>query len=386
MDTRTYVPKICSNCDATSNLRNCARCGQVGYCSKECQRADWPNHKASCKMLSKVKNCAEKAENGTGSPRDVLSEIVRGIKRSGSEMSYLTFTHAGVVSSTDSEMPPGVPDGFPLIKKATQEFLSHRPEGRQYGEATYRALYDNLVQNEKEWMEFFRHPPNQGHAGDTSMVLEELASILFERKSFEELGGVLDMLAETLHFCKEHCSINKEGYENFCAKTELSMLNLRYEMNGALGCFEENVPVIRDICASELSCNLPPNKQPFNQLWTWALAVLNLSEGENIEASSINDLSDAVVMRILKVEKRIGEILNETDPEVCKKMQSDLGISLEDIEKSKRDVQLKVCATCNKQEPACGVFRACKCKKVIYCGRTCQRQDWKKHSKACAYA
>lgn len=29
--------------------RLCSRCRQVGYCSKECQRSDWTNHKSHCK-------------------------------------------------------------------------------------------------------------------------------------------------------------------------------------------------------------------------------------------------------------------------------------------------------------------------------------------------
>jgi hypothetical protein len=33
------------------NLFKCGACKQVYYCSKECQRADWKNHKEACKML-----------------------------------------------------------------------------------------------------------------------------------------------------------------------------------------------------------------------------------------------------------------------------------------------------------------------------------------------
>jgi hypothetical protein len=32
-------------------LKECARCRSVRYCSKECQTADWPAHKATCKRL-----------------------------------------------------------------------------------------------------------------------------------------------------------------------------------------------------------------------------------------------------------------------------------------------------------------------------------------------
>lgn len=41
----------CTTCEKTSqNLNRCARCGTAAYCSAECQRTDWPVHKAVCTM------------------------------------------------------------------------------------------------------------------------------------------------------------------------------------------------------------------------------------------------------------------------------------------------------------------------------------------------
>lgn len=57
--TLTQTTKHCHNCKIESNiiqqgtLKKCSTCKVVYYCSKECQRNDWPIHKELCKKVEK---------------------------------------------------------------------------------------------------------------------------------------------------------------------------------------------------------------------------------------------------------------------------------------------------------------------------------------------
>ncbi len=49
-------PEQCDHCGTTSErLSTCSRCQEARYCSKECQAAHYPVHKAPCKATAKVR-------------------------------------------------------------------------------------------------------------------------------------------------------------------------------------------------------------------------------------------------------------------------------------------------------------------------------------------
>lgn len=46
---------LCNKCAEVSKLR-CSKCKNVKYCSTECQKADWKNHKKKCTLIVKDLN------------------------------------------------------------------------------------------------------------------------------------------------------------------------------------------------------------------------------------------------------------------------------------------------------------------------------------------
>ena len=47
----------CSHCCRPANqLKQCAACHQIKYCSRKCQKTDWSTHKAECKSFIQVQS------------------------------------------------------------------------------------------------------------------------------------------------------------------------------------------------------------------------------------------------------------------------------------------------------------------------------------------
>lgn len=53
---------IMDGCRRRTNLLTCGGCGAVLYCSAEHQRADWPRHKTSCKLVKECRTAYRKEE------------------------------------------------------------------------------------------------------------------------------------------------------------------------------------------------------------------------------------------------------------------------------------------------------------------------------------
>ena len=45
---RAFNKDCCHTCGKIVKCKKCARCKEVSYCSRECQKKDWPRHKKEC--------------------------------------------------------------------------------------------------------------------------------------------------------------------------------------------------------------------------------------------------------------------------------------------------------------------------------------------------
>lgn len=48
------VPNFCANCDVPEAKFNCSKCKKIFYCSQNCQKEDWKNHKKLCESQSSI--------------------------------------------------------------------------------------------------------------------------------------------------------------------------------------------------------------------------------------------------------------------------------------------------------------------------------------------
>jgi hypothetical protein len=96
-----------------------------------------------CKLLRKVKEASCEAE--------AIEEIAKvSTNAKDGIFSSLLMTHVGWIS-TDEELPPGLPENFFYIHEAICKYASLGEKKREFGEAIYRRLCDELVENEEEW-------------------------------------------------------------------------------------------------------------------------------------------------------------------------------------------------------------------------------------------
>ena len=303
-------------------------------------------------------------------------------------------TSAGIVSG--DEVPDGVPSKFHLVGEAMNTLMSYSEEKSMFGEAKYKELYDELVSNEKEWLEFFDHPMNVEHTGQTSLVLEELSRVYSGRKSWEEFGLVSEMLDKVMHILKQLVEAPgvDEGHKRAYEKTDHRIKMLHMEMKRDMGVVDiESVHLLKKLVNHESKYNLGSGIDQFNAdqiyLNTWIMHKVAMEKrGYKNVSININEVADEDLLEQLTFTKEMMDKHPEhkASDEQNRKGLLSFGLTEADLakeEKVKENYRLLFCACCNKQESVCGEYKKCGCGLLVYCNRACQRAHFKKHKKSC---
>ena len=124
---------------------------------------------------------------------------LRQHKKAGIPIVCMSFTSFGIVAP-GMPIPEGVPSNFALKQAALVEFQSGSSTGlRNFrGEAAYRKYYNDIMDNQVQWLAFFDELDDYEHAEHTCGILGTLATIYRQRGALDDCERVLDLELEVL--------------------------------------------------------------------------------------------------------------------------------------------------------------------------------------------
>lgn len=288
---------------------------------------------------------------------------LKQLKKQGVPVMNVSFTAFGIVGP-GMPIPAGVPVNFALKQAAVSEFFSRSPRtskslGNMKGEQAYRDYYDDIVADREKWMAFFDEKENFQHAEQTCGILGTLATIYRQRGVLDECRQVLDMELEVLiRYHRSSQGTSKEQV-HCCDLLYFKYRNIRYNLLFQTKKYDGCVALFRDLAEYELKYNVSYEDQCF-------LFMIEQVLKRKATASSLKKLTDKDVMKMVVAPVEL------------------LGPGfISEAEDAKR-VALNLCGNCGLSESALGQFKRCQqCRSVFYCGRECQKLDWKIHKVNC---
>ena len=386
----------CAACGACKDgLKACSRCHTVKYCSRDCQRNHWKTHKPICSattmqvdrslvshfdaMGSSHEAVAVRAEalahrKETHAHAKQLKQHTRDAADGKLTMMNMSMTAFGPVGP-GMPLPDGVPRNFALKQAANNalqlgpakggsSFEGDDPKGRGNlkGESLYKDYFDDIVANREQWMVFFDHRENAVHAEHTCGILGTLATIYRQRDVLTDCEEVLDMELEVLTRYQRSVAGTAMEQVRCCERLTFLYQMIRYNLCFQTQRYEQCVELFRELAAHELKTGVD-----FKSSGVLVMVPAILDKPPT--AAVLRKLTDAEVMQIVKAPLH---------------NQAATGVDHMRVAERKKRVALAACAVCHTQEAAMDVFKKCRgCKEVVYCGKACQKKDWKTHKKVC---
>ena len=308
-------------------------------------------------------------------PQGVFRAIEK-LKQGGQEFVSIQMTSAGMVSSTDTVVPPGLPSGFFLIREAMSEHNKRTEEKRMFGEASYKALLDSIDSDKAEWDRFFSQPANKERTGEVIILLYTLFQVYQGRNSTEEWGHALDVLDNVMEHMDKVLKMSRAEKEYFRAQENFwhSANSSRLNLNMTTGNHADSPRLLKALCRHELEH--VGHKDVY-----WMLADQIIDDllknkkalGYTDIGSNVLEISDEILFEgfnfLEKMKRNLG-------PDTVREAQSNAKDYMNSIlppemrmkrEEKQNNFKLLHCSNCAKQESACGEYKCCtRCKKVKF--------------------
>eukprot|EP00123_Amoebidium_parasiticum_P021715 comp72392_c0_seq1/m.48170 comp72392_c0_seq1/g.48170 ORF comp72392_c0_seq1/g.48170 comp72392_c0_seq1/m.48170 type:complete len:330 (-) comp72392_c0_seq1:613-1602(-) len=272
-----------------------------------------------------------------------------------------------------------------IFGAAYTENVSNVGHNPNKGEKAFTLLYEDMRKHEKVWFQIFSHDGNY-------MIIERCVGMLGTLATLHRQRGNLDFASEILELdgrvFKRYTDMTsrvkvreakvchdelKYKYDAICMNCLIDQYRRSGEQGGEESpLLKEAVSNLRVLIRHEIEYSYDFDKQNFAVI----LSMLHMSSVglHTPSLSLLNRTTDTQLMGSLlaayQLEKEKG----------IKDAPTGTG------QPGSHRVTLSVCAKCSKQEPFLGEYKTCSgCKKVYYCGRECQKADWRTHKASCSY-
>ena len=132
------------------------------------------------------------------------------------------------------------------------------------------VMYQDICDNEAEWVEFFQHPTNDHHCSDVCHILIMLSEIFSERKELERSGKVLEMEEKLVAIAMEH--YHNRNFDDWKRISE-NLYNGQHTLYMLLRNYAALVPLFRKKCDREVEKGVPCLSGDFSADGLWRTVV-----------------------------------------------------------------------------------------------------------------